>query len=113
LDGGDLAKAIRSLPGAGAAVAGVNSASGAEGSKAVALSVELKEGARIEGVVKAHGLNKDTELEWLVLESHSEWPLKSRSPNGQFQNLDDGWSYVVISADEIRTATVAFLDTKK
>jgi len=85
----------------------------AEGSKAVALSVELTNGACIEGAVKAHGLNKDTELEWLVLESHSKWPLRSRSPNGSFQDQGEGWSYVVISAEEIRTATVAYLDTRK
>ncbi|WP_255396641.1 DUF6338 family protein [Mycobacterium sp. E3198] len=80
-------------------------------SKAVALSIELKNGAAIEGAVKAHGVKNDTnELEWIALRSHPQWPMRSRSPSGQFQSLVSSWSYYMVAGDEIRAATVGYLD---
>jgi Family of unknown function (DUF6338) len=80
-------------------------------SKAVALSIELKNGAAIEGAVKAHGVRNDTnELEWIALKSHSKWPMRNRSPSGTFQTLVNSWTYYMVSGEEIRAATVAYLD---
>jgi hypothetical protein len=81
-------------------------------SEAVAVTIELKNGAAILGAVKAHGLNNDNELEWIVLKTHSQWPLQSRSPSGKSpQPIGAAWSYYVVSAEEIRAATVGYLDT--
>ena len=84
-----------------------------DGAKAVALSVELINGARIQGAVMTHGLNKDLELDWLVLGWHSQWSLRSCGPYGDFEPLGKEWSYTVVSADEIRSVSVAYLSTEE
>ena len=60
-----------------------------------------------------HGLNKDLELDWLVLGWHSQWSLRSCGPYDDFEPLGKEWSYTVVSADEIRSVSVAYLSTEK
>jgi hypothetical protein len=80
-------------------------------SKAAIVTVELKDGGAIMGKVKAHGLNDDSKLDWIVLGSHSQCPLQSRGKNGVFQVLGPNWPYYVVSGDEIRAATVGYAPT--
>nr|WP_255342542.1 DUF6338 family protein [Mycobacterium sp. UM_CSW] len=80
-------------------------------SKAAIITVELKDGGAVMGAVKAHGLNDDSELDWIVLDSHSQCPLQSRSKAGDFRILGREWPYYVISGGEIRAATVGYADT--
>jgi hypothetical protein len=82
-------------------------------SKAAIVTVELKDGGAVMGRVKAHGLNDDSELDWIVLSSHSQCRLQSRSKNGTFQVLGPEWPYYIISGDEIRAATVGYSDAEQ
>ncbi|WP_264028757.1 DUF6338 family protein [Mycobacterium mantenii] len=79
--------------------------------EAVGVLLELKEGGRVMGAVKTHGFNKDSELDWIVLEHNSLCPLKIGSPNGELKEPGKGWTYLAVSADEIRVAKIAYLAT--
>jgi hypothetical protein len=79
------------------------------GAKAVIVSVELKNGASIQGAVKAHEPGKDQALAWLVLQPHSAIEFAVRNPDGTLVPMPKGWDYSVISGEEIRSASIAYV----
>jgi hypothetical protein len=83
------------------------------GANAVIVSVELKNGASIQGAVKAHETGKDQALAWLILQPHSAIEFAVRNPDGKLVPIPQGWDYSVIAGDEIRSAHVAYVKTEK
>lgn len=81
--------------------------------KAVIVSAELKNGASIQGAVKAHESGKDQALAWLVLQPHSAISFGVRNPDGTFVDVPAGWAYSVIAGDEIRTANIAYVKSER
>lgn len=81
--------------------------------RAVIVSAELKNGASIQGAVKAHESSKDQALAWLVLQPHSAVSFGVRSPDGTFVEVPAGWAYSVIAGDEIRTANIAYVKSER
>ena len=62
-----------------------------EDTKAVIVSAELKNGASIQGAVKAHEPGKDQALARLVLRPHSGIKFGIRHPDGTFVDVPPGW----------------------
>jgi hypothetical protein len=83
-----------------------------EGTKTVIVSAELKNGASIQGAVKAHEPGKDQALAWLVLQPHSAIKLGIRNPDGTFVDVPPGWAYTVIAGDDIRSANIAYVKSE-
>jgi hypothetical protein len=81
--------------------------------KAVIVSAELKNGASIQGAVKAHESGKDQALAWLVLQPHSAISFGVRNPDGTFVEVPAGWANSVIAGDEIRTANIAYVKSER
>ena len=81
--------------------------------RAVIASAELKNGASIQGAVKAHESGKDQALAWLVLQPHSAVSFGVRNPDGTFVDVPAGWAYSVIAGDEIRTANIAYVKSER
>lgn len=84
-----------------------------EGTKAVIIAAELKNGASVQGAVKAHESGKDQNLAWLVLQPHSAITFGVRHPDGRFAEIPAGWAYSVIAGDEIRTANIAYVKSER
>jgi 3-deoxy-D-manno-octulosonic-acid transferase len=83
-----------------------------EDTKAVIVSAELKNGASIQGAVKAHESGKDQALAWLVLRPHSAIKFGIRNPDGTFVDVPTGWAYTVIAGDDIRSANIAYVKSE-
>jgi 3-deoxy-D-manno-octulosonic-acid transferase len=83
-----------------------------EGTKTVIVSAELKNGASIQGAVKAHEPGKDQALAWLVLQPHSAIKFGIRNPDGTFVDVPPGWAYTVIAGDNIRSANIAYVKSE-
>jgi hypothetical protein len=83
-----------------------------DNSKAVIVSVELKNGGSFQGSVKGYEWGTDDHsLAWLVLQRHSAIQFASRTPDGQLTEMPAGWGYVVIQGDEVRSAAVAYVNS--
>lgn len=85
-----------------------------DSAKAVIISVELKNGASVQGSVKGYEWGVDDHsLAWLVLQKHSKIQFASRTPDGKLTQIPAGWAYIVIQGNEVRTATVAYVNSEE
>lgn len=76
--------------------------------KAVVAAVELKNGGTILGALMGHEPKPDKTLAWLVLTSHPAASLAVRRPDGTQEPMGEGWQYVFIAGDDIRSVSTAF-----
>lgn len=76
--------------------------------KAVLASVELKGGGSIQGAVKAYDCGKDQTLSWLILQKHSKIKFAIRTPDGTLTEIPNGWAYVVVPGDQMRSVNIAY-----
>lgn len=75
---------------------------------AVIVSVELTNGASIEGSLKGYDLDNDQALRYLVIHDHSALGLRFRAPNGVVSPIAKQWGYVVVPNDQIRLVTLGY-----
>jgi hypothetical protein len=77
----------------------------------VLMVVELQDGSAVRGVVKGYDLKPDQTLRTLVLGSNPANPLTTRqAATGAESPVGSDWAYVVVPGDEIKIASVAFVD---
>lgn len=77
----------------------------------VLVSVELQDGSGVRGLVKGYDLTPDQSLRSLVLAGSDSNPLVTRRASTAVESpVDPGWAYVVVPAEHIKLATVAFVD---
>lgn len=77
----------------------------------VLVSVELQDGSGVRGLVKGYDLKPDQSLRSLVLAGSDSNPLVTRRASTAVESrVDPGWAYVVVPAEHIKLANVAFVD---